>query len=517
MDKHGNYSNTDLKKLKIDKARCMSDFLFFVRYFFREVNGRKFVVNWHHVKIAKALEKVIRGECNRLIINIAPRYSKTEMVSIYFVAYCLAMNPRAKFMLLSYSDDLVLENSERVLDILNCEKFKMFFPDASLKKDSKAKKKWKTEFNGGLYTASTGSSVTGFGAGEVDDIGNTDIEEGLNIDDYISQIESGQRFAGGILIDDPIKVSDADYNVRRDKINHRFNSTIRNRANSRNTPIVLIMQRVHPEDLAGFLMDLEPGEWDVLKIPCIYSEEGERKALWPFKHTLDELDRLRKVDPIIFDRQYQQDPQPLEGLCFPKNELNYLDDIGFDKMMELPGLEIFYGDPADAGEDHYSVPMGKIINGKIYIHDWIFTKDNISLVEPRLIVKVGDHEPVSVFIEANNAGALHIRDMRKNIPIYQKTLQKTRVKGGKTKMVYTKVRGVKNTTNKMIRIISQEGFVKEYFVFRSEAAPDSEYGKAMKQLWRYLRNGKEKRDDSPDSIAGMAQMVRTYYAMLLNK
>jgi len=182
--------------------------------------------------------------------------------------------------------------------------------------------------------------------------------------------------------------------------------------------------------------------------------------------------------------------------------------------MELPGIEIFYGDTADEGDDYYSMPMAKVINGKVYVHDVIFTPDNLSAVEPRVLVKVGEHQPVKVFIEANNAGALHIRDMRKNIPEYQKTINKELSQKGKSKSTYVKIHGVKNTTNKLIRILSQEGFIKEHFVFRAEVQPGSEYDKFMKQIWRYLRNGKEKKDDAPDSIAGLAYVVRTFYGQM---
>ena len=68
----------------------------------------------------------------------------------------------------------------------------------------------------------------------------------------------------------------------------------------------------------------------------------------------------------------------------------------------------------------------------------------------------------------------------------------------------------------MIRILMQESFIKDHFIFRAEFAPDSEYGKFMKQIWKYLRNGKEKRDDAPDSIAGLAYVIRTFYGHLIH-
>ena len=62
------------------RAFCLSGTLNYTRYFFKVRFGRKFVVNDHHVKICQALDDVIDGKIKKLIINIAPRYSKTELV-----------------------------------------------------------------------------------------------------------------------------------------------------------------------------------------------------------------------------------------------------------------------------------------------------------------------------------------------------------------------------------------------------------------------------------------------------
>lgn len=518
-------SAEEITRLKIIKYKCESSLLFFTRYFFKEIQKRKFVPNWHHEVITKALEKVMRGETKRLIINIAPRYSKTEIVVVNFIAHALALNPSSNWMHLSYSDDLVLDNSEKIRDIIESQQYKTLFGNVSLKKDSKAKKKWKTDAGGSLYVASAAGQVTGFGAGKVDSV-----EDESEIMDFLDNIETKKGFNGAIIIDDPIKPDDADYTTRREKVNERFDSTIRNRVNSRNTPIIIIMQRLHPEDLCGYLIENEGQEWEVISLPVIIDQNSINIAqkygvdtsnlkvgdpMWPFKMNLDEIQAEKKKALLkgstYFETQFMQNPQPKEGLCFAKNDLKYLDNIGFDKVMEMPGIDIFYSDTADEGEDHYSMPMAKIVNGKIYIHDVLFTRDNLSAVEPRLLVLAGEYQPSKFFIEANNAGALHIKNMRQNIPLYNKTIKKE----GKIKTVFTKVHGVKNTSNKLIRILSQEGFIKEHFVFRAEIAPESEYSNFMKEVWRYLRNGKEKKDDSVDSLAGLAYAIRVFYPSLI--
>lgn len=122
------------------RAFCLSGTLNYTRYFFKARFGRKFVVNDHHVKICQALDDVIDGKIKKLIINIAPRYSKTELVVKNFISYGLAINPSAKFLHLSYSDDLANDNSEEVRDIVKSEEYKCIFPYVGIKKTSDAKK-----------------------------------------------------------------------------------------------------------------------------------------------------------------------------------------------------------------------------------------------------------------------------------------------------------------------------------------------------------------------------------------
>ena len=128
---------------------------------------RKFVVGKHHVAIAKALDRVLAGESTRLIINIAPRYGKTELAVKNFIAMGLAINPKAKFIHLSYSDDLARDNSRGVQEILREDSYRRLFPGT--KPTSVNTRKWFTTEGGGLYAVSSAGQVTGFGAGIVDE------------------------------------------------------------------------------------------------------------------------------------------------------------------------------------------------------------------------------------------------------------------------------------------------------------------------------------------------------------
>src|ERR1700729_2815017 len=104
--------------LNVARRRCEDTHLDFCRYFFKQRQAIKFRLNWHHVLIAKELEKVITGETENLVINVPPGSSKTEIFVINFMARGLAKNPRARFLHLSGSDQLALLNSETARDIV---------------------------------------------------------------------------------------------------------------------------------------------------------------------------------------------------------------------------------------------------------------------------------------------------------------------------------------------------------------------------------------------------------------
>lgn len=225
------------------KLECELDGLYFARYFFKQRFGFKMLVNWHHVLICETLQKVIDGKIKRLIINIPPGYTKTELATIGFIARGLAINPMSKFMHLSYSSSLALENSSVARNIIKSQEYQAMW-SLELKDDSDSKQKWWTKQGGGVYAAAAGGQVTGFRAGHMTN-----------------------EFNGALIIDDPVKPDDADYEERK-RVNNRFNETIKSRLAHEGVPIILIQQRIHKMDLSGYLLGGGSGEkWHHLNLP----------------------------------------------------------------------------------------------------------------------------------------------------------------------------------------------------------------------------------------------------------
>ena len=273
---------------KVLKVMCENDLLFYTRYLYKENHRRNFTVAPHFVLIANKLMDVISGKVKRLVINIPPRYGKTELAVKSFIGYGLALNPGAKFIHLSYSDDLALDNSSQAKEYIESEAFQKFWP-MKLKKDAQGKKKWFNESGGGVYATASGGAITGFGAGVAD----------------------SDKFSGAIIIDDPLKPDDANSEAKRNAVNERYNGTIRSRVNDRNTPIIVIMQRLHEDDLSGFLLNGGSGEeWEHLCLPAL---DENNNPLWESKHTFPELEQIRQANRYNFAGQYMQTPSPDEG------------------------------------------------------------------------------------------------------------------------------------------------------------------------------------------------------------
>lgn len=452
------------------KAFCLSGSLNYTRYFFKQKTGRSFVVNSHHVAICNALDDVLSGKTNRLIINIAPRYSKTELAVKNFISMGLALNPSSKFIHLSYSDDLAHDNSEEIRDIVKSDSYQKLFPYVTIKKDSDSKKKWLTTEGGGVYAVATGGQVTGFGAGAVDD------EELFS---EIDSISTG-KFSGAIVIDDPIKPEDALSDLKRDRVNNRFENTIRNRVNSRNTPIIIIMQRLHEDDLCGYLQRIEPEKWKVLSIPCIIQEEGEEIALWPFKHTLEELYAIRDANSYVFDTQYMQNPTPIEGLMyrdFPEYEtIPYYKD----------SIRKNYTDTADTGADflcsicYVDTPVGN------YVTDVLYTDKPMEYTEPETAKMISRNGTEWADVESNNGG----RGFARNVASQCREM-------GNTK---TFINWFCQTDNKQVRIFTKSADVNNMTFFPK--GWEKKWPAFYNALTKYRKEGGNLHDDAPDALTG---------------
>ena len=458
------------------KTWTLHSVLNFTRYFFKQKFKRKFVIGKHHVKIAQALDRVLAGECKRLIINIAPRYGKTELAVKNFIAMGLAINPKAKFIHLSYSDDLARDNSRGVQEILREDSYRRLFPGT--KPTSVNTRKWFTSEGGGLYAVSSAGQVTGFGAGIVD----KDEEEELSAEvEELASVSDG-TFGGAIVIDDPIKPDDARSDTVRDKVNQKFETTIRNRVNSRNTPIIIIMQRLDEQDLCGYLQKLEPEEWEVLSLPVIQTdEEGNEVALWPFKHTLEELQDLREKNSFVFDTQYMQNPRPIEGLMYERTFMTY-QAIPITRKRKIKA----YIDTADTGKDFLCCIIYVETEVGNFILDVYYTQAPMETTESETARRLTKYGVEECIVESNNGGRGFGRKVRDNCRILMNR---------KTSFTF-----FTQTDNKDVRIFNHSNEVQNLTVFPERW--DLLWPQFYKAITQYKKEGGNAHDDAPDALTG---------------
>jgi len=459
-----------IEQLYMKKALCMTDFLYFTRYFFHaRFRPAKFVIGEHHKIISDALNKVLRGEITRLIINIAPRYGKTEMAVVNFIAAGLAINPAAKFIHLSYSDDLALLNSDYAKEITQLPEYQELFPEVQIRKNRDSKKIWNTTKGGGLYATSAGGQVTGFGAGLV---GSATADEDKEMKSFFA--ESGDLFGGALIIDDPIKPDDADNEKERERVNNRWESTIKNRINNRKTPIVIIMQRLHERDLCGYLLEDNKENWTVVSLPCI---KDDGTALWEFKHTIPELEALREANQIVFDRQYMQRPMPIEGRLYKTFKT-------YDVLPPDCGIVKCVIDTADTGKDYLcSIVYMPTIAG-YYVLDIYYTPQGMETTEGETAKQLTKYEVNLARIESNNGG----RGFARNVERICREMGNTS----------TAIEWFHQRDNKDVRIFTKAADVQNMIYY--PANWEKMFPKFARDVQGYMAAGGNSFDDAPDCL-----------------
>ena len=192
--------------------------------------------NWHLEAIAWHLKRCMTGEIRRLIITLPPRSLKSISASVAFPAYVLGHEPSKKILCVSYSADLAVKNARECRSIMQSDWYRRLFPNTRLGPRA-AEHDFHTTLRGYRYTTSVCGTLTGRGG---------------NI----------------IIIDDPMKAEEAMSDVRRKSINEWFDNTLYSRLdNKKSDVIILIMQRLHMDDMIGHVLKKE--KWVHLNLPAI--------------------------------------------------------------------------------------------------------------------------------------------------------------------------------------------------------------------------------------------------------
>ena len=242
-----------------------------------------FIGGRHHAKMADAFERVARGECKRLIINMPPRHTKSEFASYLLPAWFLGLNPHKKIIQCSHTGELAVGFGRKVRNLVDTEVYHETFPDLKLAADSKAAGRWNTSKGGDYFAIGVGGAVTGKGA------------DVLIIDDPHSEQEAA--------------IAEINPDIY-DKAYEWYTSGRRQRLQPGGA-IIVVMTRWSKRDLTGqILKDAAANdsldEWEVIEFPAILPSGN---PLWPEFWQLEELEKVKRDVPNSkWMAQYQQNP-----------------------------------------------------------------------------------------------------------------------------------------------------------------------------------------------------------------
>jgi len=279
-------------------ALLRSDLASFVARVFAHLDPHTpYSPNWHIDLIADRLTQVYEGRLRRLIINVPPRSLKSICASVAFPAWVLGRAPATRMVCASYGQDLSTKLARDCVAIMSAPWYQQLFP-TRLAAARSPMTDFETTARGGRMATSVGGVLTGRG-GDI------------------------------LIIDDPVKPDEALSEVQRKTANDWFDNTLYSRLNDKRTgAIVVIMQRLHLDDLAGHVLEKE--DWEVVNLPAIALQDEEwtyatalgkkrifrraGKPLHPEREPLEVLQTLHQtLGEYVFSAQYQQAPVPMGG------------------------------------------------------------------------------------------------------------------------------------------------------------------------------------------------------------
>jgi len=305
--------------MKITLAQLMSEkyrrsfYDFSLKAFEVLHNGQQMKENWHIKFLCDVLQqeaqRIVSGNPRQkhLLINVPPRTLKSELVNVFFSVYLWVLDDSLKVISSSYSADLSVDLSSKARRVIESDWFIEHFPNVKISPDDNTKSKYTTPNDGLRYTTSTNGTVTGFG-GDV------------------------------IIIDDPQNPKLANSEKERINANNFFNQTLRSRLNNPDHGVfIVIMQRLHEQDLTGMLLELEPNEWQHICLPAELSPNIKPDnlrhfytdgLLFPQRLNKKVLSGLKLgLGAYGYSGQYEQTPSPSDGGIIKKSWFNIVKEI----------------------------------------------------------------------------------------------------------------------------------------------------------------------------------------------
>ena len=281
-------------KKNLTKTQGKANFLDFIKHVYPD-----YKVGEHHAKLAKLFEEIADGKRKRVIVNIAPRHGKSELISYLAPAWFLGKHPAKKVIMASHTADLAVNFGRRVRNLVGSDPYKDIFPDISLQADSKSASRWGTNHNGEYFAIGVGGALAGRGA---------DL----------------------FIIDDPH--SEQDAKLGKGDVFLPAWEWFQSGPLQRLMPggaIIVVMTRWSKLDLTGQIVNQmvkndEVDDWEIVEFPAILEDKkGNEVPLWPEFWPLEELQSRRAaLDIRYWNAQYLQNPTSEEGALIKREWWN---------------------------------------------------------------------------------------------------------------------------------------------------------------------------------------------------
>ncbi|MFO0389875.1 MAG: phage terminase large subunit [Alphaproteobacteria bacterium] len=374
-----------------------ADFTTFTGKTLMTVNpGALFMPNWHIDLIGEYLEAVRRGEIKRLIINMPPRALKSTCVTVAWPAWLLGHDPKCRIIAASYSSSLAIKHSLDTRLVMESSWYKTIFPNTRLVRGQNEKRKFVTTGRGYRFATSVGGSTTG---------------EGGNI----------------LIMDDPMNPLQAMSAAKRERVAEWYSHTFATRLDDkRKGAIVLVMQRLHQDDLSGVL--LARGGWEHLCLPAIATEDRiydfgrmqktmkEGEMMHPLREDQEIIERAKaELGSSVFAAQYQQQPVPQEGRMVRPWWFERYKELPekIDRVVQSWDTAIKSGQGNDAS---VCITFGES-EGKSYVLDVAVMRVEYPELKKAVINMAELWHPESILIEDKASGQQLLQDMRREFTL----------------------------------------------------------------------------------------------------
>ena len=375
-------------------ALLRQDLHSFLRKVFQSLNpGESFLPNWHLKALCWHLELVRLGHIRRLRIEVPPRSLKSVSASVAFPAFLLGRDPTRKIITASYSADLAAKHAADCRTVMLAPWYQRLFPYTRISPAKNQESNYETTARGYRYATSIGGTLTGRG-GDL------------------------------LIIDDPLKPEDAMSEARREAANGWYSRTALSRLNNKaQNAIILVQQRLHIDDLAGYVDQID--DWTVLRLPAIAETDESiaigaeqvhvRRAgelLHPDREPLHVLESLqRALGSATFSAQYQQRPVPADG--------EVVRWAWFQRFVEPPPsvqMTIYQSwDTASKPDEHHDFSVcttwGAVAD-RLYLLDVDRARRDFPSLKRRVVELARHWKPRSIIIEDKGSGTSLIQQLR---------------------------------------------------------------------------------------------------------